>query len=223
MFTTNIYRNEELSNIKFSSNAVVLILDSVSSTGNRTTKVLSFDGCKDTKDTTIVKHLLKCMLAEFNVCNDFNEQFSTFETGTVKDVNGTTFKEVVKTGIKAKKYFQPFLNSSTIYKTDSKGKLSHAVKCEDGVLLKDTALNIRQEQLITLFGYNSKQFRSALHHTATAILEQCKFVTLIKEEYNSIEDGLQEVAKQEQEQKQEQQKQEQEQKQENLKKTGTDN
>lgn len=222
MFTINIYRNEESANIKYENNAVCLILDNTSKNGNRTIKVLSFTGCEDTKETTIVKHLLKCMLAEFNVCNSFNEQFAMFETGiTTKDVNGTDVKELVKTGIKAKKYFLPFLNSSAIYKTNSKGVLSHAVKCLDGVLLKDTALNIRQEQLITMYGYNSKQFRSALHHTANAILQQCKFVSLINDEFSNIETGLNELAKKEQEQKQEQLKQEQEQT--PLKKTGTDN
>lgn len=197
MFTVNQYKNESVNNIKFENNAVVLLLQNVASNGNVTIKVLQFTGCEDTKPTTIVKHLLKSLLAEFNVSEDFNERYKFFKTGAT--VNGV--EEEVKTGIQAKRKFLPFLRTSTIYKTDSNGKLSHAVNCDNGVLLSDTALNIKSEQLVTLFKYNSAQFRSALHHTATAVLEQCTFFTAVENEFNNIENGLLEFAKQEQEQK----------------------
>lgn len=211
MFTINSYRNESVSNIKFANNAVVLIKQTVSSTGNTRVDVLQFDGCQDTKETTIVKHLLKSLLAEMNVTTEFNEKYKMFETGAT--VNGE--KERVKTGIQAKRKFLPFLSTGIIYKTDSKGKLSHAVKCDEGMQLRDTALNIKPEQLVTMFAYNSAQFRSALHHTATAVLEQCSFFTSISAEIQAMEKGLAELAEQERKQLEEQAKeQKQEKKQE---------
>ena len=197
MFTVNQYKNESVENIKFEKNAVVLMLQNVSSNGNVTTKVLQFTGCEDTKPTTIVKHLLKSLLAEFKVSENFNERYKFFTTG--RTVNGEP--EIVKTGIQAKRKFSPFLRTSTIYKTDSNGKLSHAVNCDNGVLLSDTALNLKTEQVLTMFEYNSASFRSALHHTAVAVLEQCTFYTAVESEYKNIENGLAEFAKQEQEQK----------------------
>lgn len=197
MFTISQYKNESVNNIKFENNAVVLLLQNIASNGNITIRVLQFTGCEDTKPTTIVKHLLKSILAEFNVSEDFNERYKFFKTGAV--VNGVA--EEVKTGIQAKRKFSVFLRTSTIYKTDSNGKISHAVNCDNGILLSDTALNIKQEQLVTMFKYNSAQFRSALHHTATAVLEQCTFFTAVETEFNNIENGLLEFAKQEQEQK----------------------
>lgn len=197
MFTINQYKNESVNNIKFENNAVVLLLQNIASNGNVTIKVLQFTGCSDTKPTTIVKHLLKSILAEFNVAEEFNAKFGTFETGAT--VNGVT--EKVRTGIQAKRKFSAFLRTSVIYKTDNNGKLSHAVKCDNGIMLSDTALNIKSEQLATLYEYNSAQFRSALHHTATAVLEQCSFFSAVETEFNNIENGLLELAKQEQEQK----------------------
>lgn len=200
MFTISSYRNESVSNIKFNSNAVVLIKQTVSLTGNTRVDVLQFDGCQDTKETTIVKHLLKSLLAEMNVTTEFNEKYKLFETGAT--VNGE--KERVKTGIQAKRKFLPFLSTAVIYKTDSTGKLSHAVKCDDGLQLRDTALNIKPEQLITMFKYNSAQFRSALHHTATAVLEQCSFFAAVNTEIQAMENGLAELAEQERKQLEEQ-------------------
>ena len=55
MFTINYFKNEEVSNIKYANNSALLVLDSVSKTGNRTVKVLSFPNCKDTKPETIIK------------------------------------------------------------------------------------------------------------------------------------------------------------------------
>lgn len=219
MFTINYFSNEEVSNIKYENNSAILVLDKVSKNGNRTVKVLCFPNCKDTKPETIVKTVLSGMIAEFKVCAGFDSEFMFFETGLVsKDSTGNTIKEIVRTGIKAKHLFTPFLNSGVILKTDSKGKVTHKVECSNGVLLKDTALNIKPEQLVTLFEYNSKQFRSALHHTAKAILKQCEFTKLINSEQEKIEKGLEQVAKQEQNElkrkaKKEQKKQEQKQKQ----------
>jgi len=197
MFTVNQYKNESVNNINFENNAVVLLLQNVASNGNVTIKVLQFTGCSDTKPTTIVKHLLKSLLAEFNVAEDFNDRYRMFKTGVT--VNGV--EEEVRTGIQAKRKFSPFLRTSVIYKTDSNGKLTHAVKCDNGVLLSDTALNIRKEQLVTMYEYNSAQFRSALHHTATAVLEQCSFFTAVETEFNNIENGLLKLAEEEQQQK----------------------
>lgn len=197
MFTINEFKNESVNNIKFENNSVVLLLQSVASNGDVKLRVLQFGNCPDTKETTIVKHLLKNMLAEFNVAENFNENYKFFETGAT--VNGE--KEKVKTGIQAKRKFSAFLRTSVIYKTDSNGKISHAVKCDDGVLLSDTALNIKPEQLVTLYKYNSAQFRSALHHTACAVLEQCSFYSAVNSEFENIENGLLQFAQQEQEQK----------------------
>ena len=216
MFTISTYRNESVSNIKFESNAVVLLKQTVSNNGNVRLDVLQFTGCPDTKQATIVKHLLKGLLAEMNVTTAFNERYKMFSTG--ETVNGDA--EQVKTGIQAKRKFLPFLSTGIIYKTDSNGKLSHAVKCDDGLQLRDTALNIKPEQLVTLFAYNSAQFRSALHHTATAVLEQCSFFSSVDAEIQSMDNGLAELAEQERKQLEEQRKQEQEQrKQEKNKKT----
>lgn len=208
MFTISTYRNESVSNIKFENNAVVLLKQTVSNSGNTRIDVLQFTGCPDTKTTTIVKHLLKSLLAEMNVTTEFNENYKMFNTGAT--VNGVA--EQVKTGIQAKRKFLPFLSTGIIYKTDSNGKLSHAVKCDNGLQLRDTALNIKPEQLVTLFAYNSANFRAALHHTATAVLEQCSFFTAIDAEIKDMDKGLAELAEQERKQLEEQKKQEQEQK-----------
>lgn len=197
MFTVNQYKNESVNSIKFENNAVVLMLQNVASNGNVTINVLQFTGCPDTKPATIVKHLLKSLLAEFRSVENFNSKFKFFKTGVV--INGK--EEEVRTFIDAKRKFSRFLRTSTIYKTDSNGKLSHAVNCDNGLLLSDTALNIKEQQLLTLFDYNSTQFRSALHHTALAVLEQCTFFTAVESEFNNIENGLLSLAQQEQEQK----------------------
>ena len=208
MFTISVYKNESVSNINFEKNSVVLLKQTVSNSGGTRVDVLQFTDCQDTKQTTIVKHLLKCLLAEMNVTTDFNERYKMFNTGST--VNGVA--EQVKTGIQAKRKFLPFLSTSIIYKTDSNGKLSHAVKCDNGLQLRDTALNIKPEQLLTLFEYNSAQFRAALHHTATAVLEQCTFFSSVDAEIQAMEKGLAELAEQERKQLEEQKKQEQEQK-----------
>ena len=89
-----------------------------------------------------------------------------------------------KSGIQAKRIISPFLNGNTIYKTDSNGTLSGALECEKGVKLRDTALNIRNNQAVTIA--TGANLKAAIHNQANAIVKQSKYLTTIDEMKNAI-------------------------------------
>lgn len=187
MLSITSVKNVSLENIVFPANSVILIKYSERETANgtidTTTKFVAIDGVKDTKQITAVKVLLSALLAEFKTMQAFNKEFAT-----IKDDNGKTISE--KSGIQAKRIITPFLSGNTIFRTDSNGKLSGALKCEDGVKLRDTALNVRNNQAIT--NVSGANLKAAIHNQANAIVKQSNYLTTIDEMKNAILSELEE-------------------------------
>lgn len=168
-------KNVALENVQFPANSVILIKYSERETNNgidTTIKFVAVDGVKDTKQITSVKVLLSALIAEYKTIQEFNNAFAV-----VKDGNGKVITD--KSGIQAKRIISPFLSGNTIYKTDSNGKLSGALECEKGVKLRDTALNIKNNQAVTTA--TGANLKAAIHNQANAIVKQSTYLTTIDE------------------------------------------
>ena len=166
-------KNVSLENIKFPENSVVLIKSSTTtntdSTIDTNIKWCAIPNVKDTKTINLVKHLLLYCLAEYKHKHQFEDKYRA-----VRDTNNEILFE--ESGIKAQKYVIPFLNTDTMYKTDSNGKLSFALQCEDGIKLNKTAFNIRQNHAITQAN-NANELKCCIHNQASAILAQTTYLT----------------------------------------------
>ena len=113
---------------------------------------------------TIVQSLLRYCVAEFFVCNDLERDFAD-------------------TNIKQRKLFNQFLNTTTIYRTDSAGRVSNALVSE--VPFSQTALRVQKgHKIVTCEKENRK---AAIYQHAKAILAQCKYLRLIVEKAAQIE------------------------------------
>ena len=181
MLQVTSVKNVSLENVQFPKNSVVLLKyterENVNGTIDTTIKYVAIDGVKDTKQITSVKVLLSALIAEYKTIQEFNREFAT-----IKDENGKVITD--KSGIQAKRIISPFLSGNTIYKTDSNGTLSGALECEKGVKLRDTALNIRNNQAVTTA--TGANLKAAIHNQANAIVKQSNYLTTIDEMKNAI-------------------------------------
>ena len=192
MVRFNEFKNVSVESVEFEKNSVVMILKSENSGGTRL-RVLTIPECPGTDPDKIVKHVLKCFVAENKVSDNFVTEFGTFQTG--KKINGEN--ETIQTKFVLRPVFRQFLSADVIFKTDANGALSRAIVCDPGLTFKDTALNIRPDQIVTLYSYNSNEFRSALHHTAMAVLKQSSFRSDVENEIKKLNDGLKELSEKE--------------------------
>lgn len=181
MLQVTSVKNVSLENVQFPANSVVLLKyterENANGTIDTTIKFVAVDGVKDTKQITSVKVLLSALIAEYKTIQEFNKEFAT-----IKDENGQVITD--KSGIQAKRIISPFLSGNTIYKTDSNGTLSGALECEKGVKLRDTALNIRNNQAVTTA--TGANLKAAIHNQANAIVKQSNYLTTIDEMKNAI-------------------------------------
>lgn len=181
MLQVTSVKNVSLENVQFPANSVVLLKyterENANGTIDTTIKFVAVDGVKDTKQITSVKVLLSALIAEYKTIQEFNKEFAT-----IKDTDGKVITD--KSGIQAKRIISPFLSGNTIYKTDSNGTLSGALECEKGVKLRDTALNIRNNQAVTTA--TGANLKAAIHNQANAIVKQSKYLTTIDEMKNAI-------------------------------------
>lgn len=181
MLQVTSVKNVSLENVQFPANSVVLLKyterENANGTIDTTIKFVAVDGVKDTKQITSVKVLLSALIAEYKTIQEFNREFAT-----IKDTDGKVITD--KSGIQAKRIISPFLSGNTIYKTDSNGTLSGALECEQGVKLRDTALNIRNNQAVTTA--TGANLKAAIHNQANAIVKQSKYLTTIDEMKNAI-------------------------------------
>jgi len=119
---------------------------SIKDDGSVNTSVRFIEVCKveKTDPLTIVQNLLKFCIAEHFVAIDLEKEFA-------------------ETNIKQRKIFNQFLSTSTIYRTNSEGKVSNALESE--VPLSQTALKVKNTHTIAkkrilspLFIYTLKLF-----------------------------------------------------------------
>lgn len=187
-------KNVSLENVQFPANSVVLLKYSERATKfgsiDTTIKYVSIDGVKDGTQISCVKTLLSALLAEWKTIHDFNKEYSVIKD----EKSGQIITD--KSGIQAKRIFAQFLSGNTIYRTNSKGELASALVCEKGVRLRDTALNIRDNQAIT--SQTGANLRTCIHVQSKAIVAQSTYLTSIDEMKNAIlSDIAEEQAKKE--------------------------
>lgn len=182
--TIATYKNMSLENVTFPANAAVLVKERETPNGN-IIEALIIDGVKDTKPVTLVKHLLITMLADFQWRNQFEADYKE-----VKDESGKVVAS--DSGVRAKNMFTKFLAVGVICKTDADGKLSHALKCDEGMTLKATALAVRKNHaLVQASDANTR--RACIHNQAKAIVAQCTQFTGITKVAKAIADDMEAI------------------------------
>lgn len=157
----NIAKDVKINDLVCSPNTIVLAKQSTitnAKTGGVTTNVRYIEVCKveKTDALAIVQSLLKYCIAEFQVCKELEYDFAD-------------------TKIKQRKIFNQFLGGKTIYRTNSDGKISHALESE--VHLRQTALNVKEYH--TIVNCKKENLKAAIYQHAKAILAQCKYLRLI--------------------------------------------
>lgn len=157
------YKNQKLDEITTTPNAVILLQTSESSSGNQFIKGVCVAGLKKTDETSIIKHLLTAISAEFRVRNKFNGEFATI------NLNGAT----EQTGLTAKSLFARYLNTNIIFRSDSHGKIAKAIKI-NGQTLKDTALKVTNRHLLATC--NRNDLRAVIHHQTKAVCAQFRYI-----------------------------------------------
>jgi hypothetical protein len=176
MLSINSVKNVNIENVKFSANQLVLlkVKESVTRDGsvNVTTNYIEVCSLKDTKDITLITSLLKHCLAEFKVASEIED----------------TFKAA---NITQRKVINPFLNTKVLFRTDSEGKISKALRSE--VNFKDTALKLKASHTLTKCDKNT--LRAAIYTHAKAILTQCSYLSMIGKKVEELLPVLESDAK----------------------------
>lgn len=138
------------------------------------TEFMAVTGVRRTKGDSIMLPLLALMVADAKVRNGFATEF-----GSVT-VNG----KKIDTKLVAKSTFTRWLSGESVYKTDSDGALSSELTVDDGMLLKDTALNVcKTSPLLTAEG---DELTELLKLNAKAIAKQANLRSLIFKKAKSI-------------------------------------
>lgn len=138
------------------------------------TEFMAVTGVRRTKGDSIMLPLLALMVADAKVRDGFATEF-----GSVT-VNG----EKIDTKLVAKSTFTRWLSGESVYKTDSDGALSSELTVDDGMLLKDTALNVgKTSPLLTAEG---DELTELLKLNAKAIAKQANLRSLIFKKAKSI-------------------------------------
>lgn len=138
------------------------------------TEFMAVTGVRRTKGDSIMLPLLALMVADAKVRNGFATEF-----GSVT-VNG----KKIDTKLVAKSTFTRWLSGESVYKTDSDGTLSSELTVDDGMLLKDTALNVgKTSPLLTA---EDDELTELLKLNAKAIAKQANLRSLIFKKAKSI-------------------------------------
>ena len=165
----NVAKDTTIENLACTPNTIVLAKQTTTTnakTGETTTSVRFLEVCKveKTDSLTILQSLLRYCVAEFFVCNDLERDFAD-------------------TNIKQRKLFNQFLNTTTIYRTDSAGRVSNALVSE--VPFSQTALKVQPYHAIVTC--EKKNQKATIYQHAKAILSQCRYLRLIIDKAEAIE------------------------------------
>ncbi len=157
----NVAKNVTINGLAASPNVIILAKQTTTSnakTGEVSTNVRYIEVCKveKTDGFSIIQSLLKYCIAEFLVCNELERDFAD-------------------TKIKQRKLFNQFLNTNTIYRTNSEGQIANALISE--VPLRQTALNVKDYH--TIATCKKENLKAAIYQHAKAIRAQCTYISLI--------------------------------------------
>ena len=117
-------------------------------------------GVKSTKPSDIVLPLLSVMLADARKRGGFKSDFRVVIVA----------KQEIETKLNAKSAFTRWLNGNVLYKSNSEGKLTKALVCDDGLKLRNTALKVTDKQPI--YAAQGDLLRILMHKTSEAIVAQ---------------------------------------------------
>lgn len=159
LLTINIVKDSTISELTCKPNTIVLAKQTISDrNGEVRSNVRYIEVCtiEKTDSQTIVQSLLKYCIAEFLVSSELENDFK-------------------ETGIKQRKIFNQFLGGTTIYRTNSEGKIASALVSE--VPLRQTALNVKDYHAITLC--KKENLKAAIYQHAKAIIAQCQYLSLV--------------------------------------------
>lgn len=173
----NIAKGVSINNLVCSPNTIVLAKQSTSTnikTGEVSTNVRFIEVCKveKTEPLAILQNLLKYCVAEFMVCNKLERDFA-------------------ETNIKQRKLFNQFLSGNIIYRTNSEGKISHALISD--IPLRQTALNVKNYH--TIVTCKKENLKAAIFKHAKAILAQCAYPKLIIEQVKTLDKAPEKTVK----------------------------
>lgn len=131
---------------------------SIKDDGSVNTSVRYIEVCnvKNTDSLTILQSLLKFCVSEFLVASDFEKQY-------------------VSCNIKQQKLFNKFLNTNTIHRTNSEGKVTNALVSD--IPFNQTALKVKDSH--TIANCKKENIKAAILLHAKAILSQCQYLRLI--------------------------------------------
>lgn len=165
----NIAKDVTINDLVCTPNVILLAKQSTTTntkTGAVTTNVRFIEVCnvEKTDSLTIVQSLLKYCIAEYFVCNELENDFAD-------------------TNIKQRKLFNQFLSSNTIYRTNSDGRVSNALISE--VPFSQTALKVKDYHTIT--SCKKENIKAAIFQHSKAILSQCKYLRLIIDKVETLE------------------------------------
>lgn len=165
----NVAKGVTINDLSCTPNVILLAKQSTTTnakTGEVTTNVRYIEVCKveKTDALTIVQSLLKYCIAEYFVCNELEKDFAD-------------------TNIKQRKLFNQFLSGNTIYRTNSEGKVANALVSE--VPLSQTALKVKDYHAITMC--KKENLKAAIYQHAKAILSQCRYLRLIIDKAESLD------------------------------------
>lgn len=172
----NVAKNTAIENLACSPNVVVLAKQTTSTnakTGEVSTTVRYIEVCpiEKTDGLAVIQSLLKYIVAEFFVCNDLEKDFAD-------------------TKIKQRKLFNQFLSGTTIYRTDSQGRIANAVVSE--VPLRQTGLNVKEYHAIVVCKPENR--KAAIYQHAKAIKAQCAYIRLIIDKAETLDKDAEKTA-----------------------------
>lgn len=189
MAKTNKTNNSEIKfNVTFGTrgedampaNAAVLLREASKRVDGESVKVTEFmaiEGVRRTSGEGVVLPILALMVADAQVRLGFANDFASVT------VNG----KKIDTKITAKSIFTRWLGGDTIYRTDSTGALKSEYTLDEGLLLRNTSLNVKKTSpLLTAQG---DELTALLKTTAKAIGKQVNLRSTILAKAESLYDG----------------------------------
>lgn len=140
-----------ISDLKCTPNSIVLVRSTEKNKYYYELPLLA----KDKSSGEIAKGFIKSLLAENDIKTEFDVMLSARINFTHKNKNGKEITTVYEkaSDLSNKVYvsiIRKYLNTTTIYKADAKGKLTTHVDCKFGTF-KDTILNVQRNSVVLQF------------------------------------------------------------------------
>lgn len=178
-------KNQSIKDVTFHPFSIVI---AKKNSNNEYTTAVNFGYLKNNKEISIYMEIIRYSLAEHELIKEFDE-LNNYAFQYEKDniiINNRGFNA-------KNNYIAKYLRTSCIFITDKDGKICNTVIAKDGILFKDTFLNINNAKglinryaLFTLGKVTAKDITNDIYTFASKVELQTNYFTRITERVSAF-------------------------------------